>query len=66
MTFCIRGEGNVIDVDAPDIDRALCGDCEKPLKWDSMRTADCCGFRYAHWTSMVSCHRVHISSIEDA
>lgn len=58
MSFCIRKEDGVLEVDYLDIDRALCGDCEKPLKWGVDRIADCCGYRYAYWTSTVSCHRV--------
>lgn len=62
MSFCIRS-GDVRDVDAMDIDRALCGDCEKPLVWASDRIADCCGYRYAYWTSTASCHRVEKAKV---
>ena len=57
MSFIIGGE-ETLDVDYLDIERALCGDCEKPLKWANDRIADCCGFRYSYWTSTVSTHRV--------
>ncbi len=67
MSFCIVGDGDVVDVDAIEIDRALCGECEKPIAWDVMtRTADCCGYRYAKWPSTFSCHRVRVSTAEEA
>ena len=56
MSFIINGE-DTFDVDYLDIDSALCGECEKRLKWDLARTADCCGYRYAYWPSMVRTHR---------
>lgn len=58
MSFCIRGEGRVIETYTTDIDDALCGECEKRIVWDRMGTADCCGYRYARWVSSYSCHRV--------
>ena len=58
MSFCIRGEGRVIETDVVDIDDALCGECEKHIFWDDANTADCCGYRYARWVSSYSCHRV--------
>ncbi len=61
MSFCIRGQGEVIDVPGTDIEQALCGDCEKPLRWES-RVADCCGYRYTFWTSTVGCHRVPLKA----
>ncbi len=61
MSFVIRGEAT-LDVDYLDIDRALCGECEKPLVWTPDKKADCCGFRYAYWTSTVQCHRVPLAA----
>ena len=60
MSFCIRSE-ETRDTDYLDIDRALCGDCEKPLAWGMDRTARCCGYHYSYWTSTVSYHRVPVA-----
>ncbi len=62
MSFVIGCDEGTIEVDYLDIDRALCAECEKPLKWANDRKSDCCGFRYAYWTSTVSAHRVRLSA----
>jgi hypothetical protein len=64
MTFCIRGEGGVGEAHAPDIDRALCGECEKPLRWEGT-IARCCDWQYAYWTSTVSFHRLPLKPKPD-
>jgi len=61
MTFCIRSE-DTREADYLDIDRALCGECEKHLKWGIDSIADCCGYRYKYWTSTVSFHRTKIAA----
>ena len=57
MSFCINSETKVLF----DIDKALCGECEKPLSWIGRR-AHCCGYRYTYWwTSTVRCSRTPLA-----